>query len=752
MWLATLLLFPVLVWGVPGWLASRWLWPRSSPLERAASTLLLGPVLVVPVAYLPHYLLRATQGTGSVVIAAALVAAAFVLLSRWRPREAEPPRAAGATHGWIVVGGLALICAALAAATRHWGHAATDWFAPCAHKAALFLIEAGDGDGLRVWDPYWQRWVTHLVEHAPEPGFGLESVLVNHRVGSAAFFVHPLLYLGSAATIVTTFYEYLAVALLSGLLIGRQVRSAWLVLLLAGAFGLFVYDVATYMVNENVLGLICGLGVLYLLLRGDGGVAEACLAGACWALCVGVRPETAVYLPAVALLALPHRRAFVVLLVGLLLFYAPWALTNIEVYGNPLANPALGNAATPIELLGFEFVFHPLNFPVMDTVLRPSGAPFPVLFQMPLEHLQLLGAPLWLVAAAGAMSLRWRHRLVVLAWAAPIYGLLLLIVYLDHQKLSYALLCAAPLPWLLGAGAAALPAFSRNARIGLLAFGIVAFVLAPWVLSTVELEVDPRPQYGEEANRQRADLEAERASLTAPAILPRFRAMGAPALDTTGSMLTAAAPTPAPQGPTALPILWRLTSVTSHDREVALHEHPLIHPFIADPQSEPAWTTSFVTLSIAVRSDADTGRVIAHWTDAGLTVDIDAAAGDGLRYLWLGARDRLLGQARPVTVTAGGLAVDTLFYLLERPGAPAALRLVSNHAWHYRPDRAGLRLVPEPWPTAPCGVRTERGQTLGVAPGVYMTRRGRDPALRVRVAERWPPPPPDPGCAPVVLR
>ena len=53
-----LLVFPMLVWCVPGWFASRWLLPRTTPLERAATTYLLGLVTVVPGAFTLPYLLR----------------------------------------------------------------------------------------------------------------------------------------------------------------------------------------------------------------------------------------------------------------------------------------------------------------------------------------------------------------------------------------------------------------------------------------------------------------------------------------------------------------------------------------------------------------------------------------------------------------------------------------------------------------------------------------------------------------------
>ncbi len=90
MLLLDLLLFPVLAWLVPGYFLSRWLFPVSTPLERTATTLLLGVIGMVPLVFLPIYLLQTPITMAWVLGAAAALTASAVLLRRFRPCAALP--------------------------------------------------------------------------------------------------------------------------------------------------------------------------------------------------------------------------------------------------------------------------------------------------------------------------------------------------------------------------------------------------------------------------------------------------------------------------------------------------------------------------------------------------------------------------------------------------------------------------------------------------------------------------------------
>ena len=751
--LVALLAFPVAAWIVPGALLSRWIWPEARPVERLATALALGPAVVVPVVYLPHYLLRTPQTPLSILAVAGLISVGLLAALRWAPRA----RSATSRRGWgdaVVLAGLVGTTAWLTAVTGHWGSCATDWFAPCAHKSALFLLEDGRGGGLDVYAPYWQRWVSHVVMHAVEPGYGLEPVLVNHRIGSTAAFAHPLALLGVAAPLVTTAYYMLAVGALGAALARRVLRSPWAVLLVAVPFQLGVHHVASYMLNENVIALTLGMAALLLLVALPTRGLAAAASGAALGLSVGIRPETA-FLAAPALWILlrglpagGRRRAATLLILGLVAAYLPWAWTNVEVFGNPLANPALANAATPVRLFGGELTFHPLNWPFASTLLRPGHEPFPTLFLLPLEQIQAFGALLWLLVLAGGVALGWRRALPYALWLAPITLVLLLLVSLDPAKRSYVLLGYAPLPLLAGHGLAQLRSLGQRARLGLAVGATAALALVPMALRALELPVDPRPQYGDAPDAP-VDLAARRAGLTAPRLLPEAPS-GGPPLAITWEILTHAGPSPRAEPPGEAPtVVWRLTEHARHRLNLRLWDAPVIPPTLAEVGVHPRWTTSFVGLSLALQTPDPAAAVAVDWDDTGLRIDVtvgvDARA--ATRYLWLGARDRRLGEFVPVTVRLNGHAQPLRYLTVTRaPAAPPALRLVANHPWHFRPEGPAFVLRPELWPESGCGWRRVGGQLLGVGHRGYLG--GGERPLRVRSALSYPPP--QPRCAELV--
>ena len=745
-----------MVWVLPGWLASRWLLPRSTPLERVASALLLGPCLTVPLAYLPAYVGRATIGPFWILAWATVISGAGWALARWRPRKhpaaapAPPGEASG--QGWLVVGGMVLVAVALTAITRHKGIVATNFFAPCPHKAALFLLEDGTGGGLSVYGHQWQQWVTHLVQHPTEPGFGLRDVLVYHRVGTTAVFSHLLAFHGGAAPIVATLYYHLLVGLGAALLISRRIASPWLVLLVAGIFELGVHNTTAYMVNENVLQLGLCIGALHLLLR-DTDSGSALAAGGVFALAAGVRPESMLAIPALMLLRFPagaaRRSNLLALTAGLLLFYLPWAWTNIEVFGTPIANPALMNAQTPVEIFGLSFTFHPLIYPFADAAYRAEWAAFPMMFQLPLEHLHYFGAAFWLIVAAGAMEVPRRWLLAFAIWAAPITLMLLFTVWFDHAKLSYILLGFAPVPLLAGYGLAGLPAMSRPRRIILAAGAIVLLVQIPWLLRSASFPEDTRKQYGDVEVPRYGDVASERELLTRPAPWPTIIDMDAQPIGELLDVLTHAAPPQRSVGPTTHEpvVFWRLIDRVTLSATLRLTDHPQQHPAVVDAMADMRLLDRFTTVVLKLEGVGEEATVDVDWTEDRLELTVTPTAGEAVRYLWLGFREHSAIPFPPISVRSLERVIPLRYHWVQRGPAKPHLHLATNAEWRFRIDGGDFRLRPGSGPPQRCTTIRVGREQVHMGPGAILRAAGgagATGAVLMRTTAEWPPSSPAP--------
>ncbi len=495
---ALLLLIPLLVWCGPGFLLSRWLAPRADPLQRAALSLTAGIVTVAPTTYLIALLGRIPALPELILAVAGVWTFVGFALARWAPRTPTDDFALPARSSGIMLA-LAVVWAGyLALATQPFAIEASEVWWHCPHLSSLYFMEDGHGPGVIAWDPDWDTPVLHLFQHATEPAYGIGPVLGIQRPGNTAFMVQILVFMsvsGHTAALLCTDFLILAFAML---LLGRYLKQPVLIVALAVGFHLGTRYLASYQVNENSLALALSMALLHLLLvtRSPGPVlAAAC--GVVAAHLAGVRPVTVLHsLP--VLLLLPGLRPRGAYAVAGVLAAVPWMTAHWHGLGNPLAHPVIGR-------------IYALNWPFADALVRSPMHPFPNLVRLPLEEIKAFGPLLLTPALAGLAALKGRRLAAILLWLVPVHVMLMAIVVLDYQKLSYALLALAPLPLLMGAGLGALDV-PRPTRIGLAAAAVALFVGLPVLMQDAHFEVeqlafgdyrdDPRDEWSDDEKRR----------------------------------------------------------------------------------------------------------------------------------------------------------------------------------------------------------------------------------------------------------
>ncbi|HIN85637.1 MAG TPA: hypothetical protein EYN06_04070, partial [Myxococcales bacterium] len=715
MWLLNLLLFPVLAWFVPGYAASRWVYPLATPLERFATTILLGILAVVPTTFFTIFLLR-TPLTPVWILSFAVALAGFFFYGarRWPRRNAPPPMGEQSGQSVFVVVGLVILTVYLSLSTRPRHCEALELFAPCPHESAQLLLDDGTGSGLNAWDPRWERYVNHLATREHEPGYGLGGVLDRQRVGSMATISQPFAFHGSAGLVVATFCYDLLVVALAALLFATRIRRWWLTLLMSTVFLLGVRTVASYVVNENMLGLGLSMGYLWFLLRSEY-KAEAALAGCCAALCFGVRPITAAYLPAALIFLWPSFRQRLPVFLGVAALCAlPWFIVNFQVFGHPLHHPSLGKGQFVHHFLGMEFMFHPLNFPFQDTILRPFREPFPELFKMPLEHLAAFGSVFWVLVLCGGVATRAGRLLTFLLWGLPVYALLLVIVSADHEKLSYALLAFTPLPLLAGTGVRALTDSTFTIKDKVVAAAVSAGVLVgfPALLTGLQFEVDKREHYHNNWGYEGASLKERREALIHPPLLPTYQENPGPAW----SLLVHGA---SPQlsddavldGPA---YIWRKFVNSTHRFRQRLTDSPVVAQDLGDFVSAWGIVSINAGISIKLRHSSRTPKVtfIHHANIIEIKVET-GADGNNEGYLNISFLDSELAQLRTVSLSVDGQNVPLDYYLAEEPGADGrrVIQLVTNHPWRMELKGSVPRLLPG-FPLSPECERKQVGEAV----------------------------------------
>ena len=750
-----LALFPVVAWVLPGYAVSVWLWPVARPLERAATSLLLGLCTVVPLAYVTVFLFRTPLAPGWILAAAVVVASTATALRYYRPLTRGPDDLGFGEPGgqgiWTVIG-LVGIAVATTLTTEPASWESTVVWAPCPHQSAQLLLDDGSRGGLRAWDPQWERTIDHLSIRPHEPGYGLGGVLGNQRPGSMATIAQIVCFHGSAGLVVATFCYDLLVILLAGLLIARRVRWDWGVLLLAGAFLLGARAVSTYMVNENMLGLGLGLGALYLLLRIEH-KADAAFAGICLGLCIGVRPIAAAYLAACVVFLWPPRSKTAWFAGALFCALLPWFLTNFQAFGDPLHHPSIGKGTYEQHFLGFNFRFHPLNFPVADQVLRPAFAPFPNLFQVPLEHARAFGVLFWAFVCCGAVATRGRELLGLALWAAPNYLMLLAIVSLDHEKLSYGLLSFAPLPLLAGAGLDAVLSDKLSLQRKVVACcAALAFTLGlPWLLRDATFPPDEREQHNNAIGEDTRSLAEQQAALTTPRWWPPWSPRGAVAW----SLLTHAAPPQIPAGAvhTGPVLIWRNHFDLAHTLKVQLTDEPVLPAVLGNFQRQWMTVRTNMVVSLRVRALSRVVTVAFRHDGQRVSIHLDTGGrGDHDGYVNLGLVDYLLPRLQGVEVFLNGSRVPADIFIIEDSHQPEQQipHFVTNTEWHFLIESERIQAAPGPDPVTRCTKRVFSGFTLGRARDVLLWSDG-SRERRVRRVPAMPAPPPV-GCRHVEMR
>jgi hypothetical protein len=704
-WILYLVLFPGLCWLVPGYTASAWLYPRTTPLERLGTTLLLGILLVVPLAYCLPFFLRFPVTPLWILGTAGLVTLVCWSLRRRFPLPESEPLGEATSQGTWAVFGILLLVTYTTFTTVPDHSDAVGLFQVCPHQSAQYLLDDGEGPGLVAWDASDARWVAHRTYHDKEPGYGLFDVLVNQRPGSMATLVQPIAFHGSGGLVVATFCYDLLVVVFAALLAARRLRSWWAVLMVSAVFLFGCRSVSMYQVNENMLGLGLSLGALHLIL-GRRGVGTAILGGLCMALCIGVRPVLAASVPAALALLCGGdwsmtRRRWAAFTLALAVAILPWLLTQAQVFDSAFYHPSLDHSLherslPPQSILGWEFEFHPLNFPVADTIVRPPFEPFPNLFQMPLTHFQAFGVLFWIVAFAGMVAVGWKRLLLLGAWVAPNYLVLLLLVSVDHQKLSYALLSFTALPYLVGLGGRALfdNVFSRADKWLVVIVSLGFLVGFPQLIAGVELPVDDRQHHNNRRFFDHRDNAVKQAEAVETHWLPGYTETDP---NQVWSLLRHSRPPQLIREDAQSPVfVWRMRFPATHHFQTRLSAQPELPAELGDVATY-RFTWRYLAIVLQLQSAAEQVDVTFSAERGAVRIAVDTGGvgrGEGApRYVSLGFLDLELADLEQWTVLVDGEPLSLERYLFERPGwGKPLLRLLSNERWHFEMHGVHSRL------------------------------------------------------------
>ncbi len=741
---------PVLLWGAPGWLVSRWLLPAADVFERTITALAFGIATVAPLTYLATVVTGWRLSPEMATTVSVLVASVALMLLRFG-KGPEPLAAAEARlpRGQAALLLLVTVMTAVTAAllTRPAAVDALHFGWHCPHLASLYLIDGVADPGLVAWDPFEGSHVTHVLRRSVAGAEDLRSVLQLQRPGSTAYLAPLLLFLSSGGITVAIACADLLVLGFAVLLVGRHLRSPLGRMLVATVFFVGARALASYRFNENMIALALSMAALHLLVRSRTALVTApvaTLVAALLAHVVGVRsPALSLAVAALVLMrATPGTR--VRFAFAFLAALSPWLLVNLKEFGTLVHVPELEVARQTQRLFDdtlfeVEFQFHPLNFPVADQLYRPPLHPFPTLIRLPLEQLQAFGAPLLALALAGLIPMaRERRSLLVglLLWGVPVQLLLMAIVQLGYHKMSYVLLSLAPLPLLAGAalGNLQLRLWPRVLLATTLAF---ALVVAPLLVRDVELPVDRRGHADFEPDlRDSEPDDLKRDRLTRGSLGPYLGAELDPEKgDAFGWELLANARAVVerdrigkPLAPAPL-VLW-----------APFPPESFAHAFLASTTEAP-WAPSMLigrgatvglgtqsgTFVVAVRFDAPAPAVASvrlHRDGARYDIAVSRSGTStipGPRYVSFAVGDRGTVGLESPRLSVDGIPVPAqgVEYWCSEPQCVGQPRLVSNEPWSVAVGEEGILLRPGPARVLPAleGVATEtlctdRGATL----------------------------------------
>ncbi len=391
------------------------------------------------------------------------------------------------------------------------------FFHPCLHELAGYLGDH-DGNGWILFDPDTGRHVTHVIRHYSQPVLGVEYVINNQRLTNSSVVACAMVLSGRASLDLLSLHTFFVIAG-GGYLMARRLlrselaRTAVGLLTLAGAHGLIAF-----MVNETAFAFAVGLLVLALLCRGSLGARELVLTGMLLGTALGSRMAALAWLlPVAVLLRQRPARTWVAPALAFVLSAAPWLVGRWWVTGSPFSHTGEDGANIEHTLLGLSFVFRPLNWPFLDSLMAPPNDVLPPMLLVPLAAIRSMGACLAAASLVGLAYLLRAHRtlaVVSLLWALPVSLFLLVQAYIDYEKTSWLLLGASVLPWSLAAFGAALAEKGPRlpALAGWLALAAILAFLPGWAAGVrletderefviVEPQIAPAPQ-AEEARRE----------------------------------------------------------------------------------------------------------------------------------------------------------------------------------------------------------------------------------------------------------
>ena len=483
---------------LPGYFLARRFLRVSSWLEAVVFSIALGLSVVPTMAFLLAWALG-VPFSPPIVLAPAV---ALILLARpWR----LGPRPKASKEDLVAL----LVCIASAAVllqlTDFHSVGPVGYFGSCLHSIALYWVQS-DGSGTAIFDPSLDACVTYVINHTPRPILGVSQLLYDVRPANGALFTSVMVLAARAAGEIITLLVFTGIVGASTL-IARTYLDDWRLRVAVGLLTLVsLHGIMAYMVNENALALAIGLVLLLLLLRERERerererLGEAIAAGFLLGFVFGLRLPALLWLLPVALLVLSDGwRARLATAAAFVVAALPWAIVPWIVGGEPFTYRTHDGVNVAHEVLGLEFLFRPLNWPIHEQLVRIPEHVLPAVAYLPIKILQSMGSVVlsmmligFAVMGPAREALRF-PRLLVLLWAGPLMLILLGQIYLDYEKASYVLLTLPVMPLVLAAFVSRLRR-TPGRLVPLSSWAALSLGLAflPSALARIDVPVDPR--------------------------------------------------------------------------------------------------------------------------------------------------------------------------------------------------------------------------------------------------------------------
>ncbi len=492
---------------LPGYLVGRALLPTARGAERLLLTL-VASLSVVPLAlFLLSCLGHVPMDRSFILAGASLINVAGLLAFRpWR----EPDL--GARDVAVLAGSGFVATAFLLFGYRSIdaGDALTT-IQHCLYVVSLHGIANDPSAGLPLFDNLSDDFIHFVIHHDTEGLNGFVSLVYEQRLGNVPVLGYPVATLGMPGFLVSAVHA----SLVTGYALWLTARELGVGRPAAGlAVALFSWGshaISGYYVNENAYALALVSVLMWAALRRSTDARSMVLLGLLAGHLIGIRDTSSLFLPACVVAAfwqpgpLMHRaRRFSLGLTCAIAAGAPWLWINAVALGNPFTDPKIqvdsGGRVVENALLGWSFLFKPLNWPFTEQVVRTVWLPFPTFVWLPLLVGKCYGQLSVAVAALGSWRLfreppdgRRRAFVLLALFAGPHWLALSALEGLDWEQVTYILPGLAPLGVALAVGLEAL--FTRERRGRHLVFAAVAsglVISGSRALRTVDAPVDMR--------------------------------------------------------------------------------------------------------------------------------------------------------------------------------------------------------------------------------------------------------------------